>query len=125
MDELRRVALECAARLAPPCESALTTVARAEVFLDWLERRAGDPLDDDLRAKVDALDRVIAAAHKPPPLPSNHDLAQADQSPPRKTMFQAHGHQIGGTREDMFASVIERDPDDIPTRLVRPPNDAA
>jgi len=46
----------------------------------------------------------------PPPLPSNHDLAQADQSPPLFMPVQ---------RGMTFTAVVERDPDNNPTRLVR------
>lgn len=132
MCELRRVALECASRLAPAGEQALSTVARAEIFLNWLEQRVRDPLHDDvdLQAKVDALDRVIASAGRPPPLPSseafgrisNHDFGQADQSPARIGITSdGKGFTIIGGDPNVY----EIDPDDMKTRIVRPPVDAA
>lgn len=126
MCELRRVALECASRLAPAGEQALSTVARAEIFLNWLEQRVSDPLldDSDLQAKVDALDRVIASAGRPPPLPSseafgrisNHDFGKADQTPP----YPGYTTPIGRETVTLLC-----DPDDMKTRIVRPPVDAA
>jgi len=129
MCELRRVALECASRLAPAGEQALSTVARAEIFLNWLEQRVSDPLldDSDLQAKVDALDRVIASAGRPPPLPSseafgrisNHDFGKADQSPGK---FAVVSTEPGNPNIYGYVGQID---DDMKTRIVRNPVDAA
>lgn len=97
MDDLRKFALDIAAtaiRGAPFTE----IVKAAEAFHAFLSGA-----DDE---------RVV----RPPPLPSNADLAKADQSPP---LFMPV--QRGMTREEIFAAVVERDPDNDnnPTRLVR------
>jgi len=106
MDDARRIALECASRLAPAGETALATVARAETFLEWLERREQPDRDT-----------VLADMRKQP---SNHDLGNADQTPSESV--EAFNRRVwpekyGGTACD--------DPDDMKTRIVRPPVDAA
>jgi hypothetical protein len=88
MDDLRKFALDIAAtaiRGAPFTE----IVEAAEAFHAFLSGQADD-------------ERVV----RPPPLPSNADLAKADQSPAR-------------------FGIVAIDEDNNPTRLVRPPNDAA
>lgn len=105
MDDARRIALECASRLAPAGETALATVARAETFLEWLERREQPDLDT-----------VLADMRKQP---SNHDFGNADQSPGK---FAVVSTEPGNPNIYGYVDQID---DDMKTRIVRPPVDAA
>lgn len=127
MDDLRKFALDIAAtaiRGAPFTE----IVKAAEAFhaflsgapqIAYVDEHGTAYSDDNTPIGVFAKRCKGPVDHSlnpntPPPLPSNHDLAQADQSPP---LFMPV--QRGMTREGIFTAVVERDPDNIPTRLVR------
>lgn len=95
MDEARAAALDLALRHLPRDADADAVVAAAEKFHAFL---------------VGSLDPITARpVTTPPPLPRDYDLAKADQTPP-----------FG-----LVGAGVERDSDNIPTRLVRTPHAGA
>jgi len=91
-------------------------------------------VNSDLQAKVDALDRVIASAGRPPPLPSseafgrisNHDLARADQTPAfGNVCVSSQTTTLPVFTTTCGSNVHEIDPDDMKTRIVRNPKEVA
>jgi hypothetical protein len=80
---------------------------------------------DDMAEKTDILDciRDRSSRVQPPPIPQQ-DHGQADQSPPRFSVPDSayHNTVVVGGNPNVYA--IERDADNIPTRIVhRQPTD--